>query len=111
MSSNVKLFKFPKFEDWINSKNHEYQTGIGVFKLKIGEYSWIHNNSTIAISLSADDNPLDMYSNRLFYNTFDVICNVTTKEDIRMWYEEITHKVNEFWENYIKNVYLKEDMK
>lgn len=103
----IKAFKIPTFEDWCKS-GKKFQTKIGEYTCRIDVFSWYADGSgaTYQIGVSADGNPLNIYSNTIFKRTITV--KTEEVEKLRDWYNNVTEEMNNNWVKYITDNYILE---
>lgn len=101
----VKLFKTPTFDEWCK-RGKKFETHLGPYILRIDTFSWGNTEATYQIGVSANQNPLNVYSTPDFKRSVTVKYDETDK--LHEWYERVTAELNEFWENYILLTYFEE---
>ncbi len=103
--SEVKLFQFPSFEEWQRRK-FKWSGKIGAFYCEIRSTCWGNDKTWYGCAISTYSNPLNIYVDPVVRCNFE--WNHENLSDLKAWYEEVTHKVNEKWSAYIREKYLEE---
>lgn len=99
----VKHFDFPTFEEW-KKKNCEWESRLGEYNIEIGVFCWGKDSTTYAFGVAARQNPLNVYSSRIYYQPF----TCEGGNGLEDWYNSEIEKFRAFWEDYIKKTYLNE---
>lgn len=97
----VKHVQFPTFEEW-KAKEYSWESKIGEYNIRIAIFSWGNKSTTYAFGVAACQNPLNIWSSRIYYEPF----TCENGEGLEDWYNSQVSRFKEFWENYIKKNYL-----
>lgn len=99
----VKPIPFPTFEQWF--ENREFICRLGAYTCRVGKFSTSQDRERIVLAISEDDNPLNVYADREFWEAITYKKGVN-EEELRKWYDTVTAEANEFWRKHITFKYL-----
>ena len=101
----MKTFQFPPFETWDQTK--QFRQKIGAYTCEIGAFSMgIHGSSTYVAAISTDDNPLNIYADKIMAERLEIARS--EKGMLRAWYEKVTSVFNKKWEAFLKRTYFED---
>ena len=105
----IKFCNFPTFEEWYKN-NCKYESKIGEYIVRIDIFSWkMDGGKTYAFGVASNQNPLNIYSNTVFYSSFS--CEKGEVDSLQNWYETQIERFKEFWKNYIYDTYFENIVK
>lgn len=103
----IRTFNFPTFEEWKNNSFKEISIKLGAYLSTIAAVSWTYGTKEttycFAVSL-ANLNPTNLFTNKVFSRYFKYTEDIAS---FKKWYEDTIEEFNTFWEEHIKETYLK----